>query len=391
MPTSSLGRRDLLKTAIKGTTVAGFLSSASHAAGSAKSPIRIGLIGVGNRAQAHISYLKALPKRYRVTAMCDLVKEKAESSAALLGTSDIKIFTDYKNLIRAQLCDAVLIATPNYTHKQIAIDALRGGLHVMCEKPMATTLADAQAMVETVDKSDRIFMIAQQMRYAAVYRKARELLNSGAIGELKYVWAEEFRGDWARLYDDPEENVRKNWRYRKKLSGGSLVEKCCHDFDILGWLIDKKPLRVTATGGLSVYTGRDTLDHATVAVEYPDGVKFSLGLCMFASKHQANTTLIGSRGMINFPRKGNKLTLRRRGKRDEHFDIQENELDKLENYRHRGTGALHLAFLDAIDKGQQPFADVRVGYNALRIPIAAQEAISSRKIIDMDQLESEYA
>jgi predicted dehydrogenase len=167
-----------------------------------------------------------------------------------------------------------------------------------------------------------------------------------------------------------------------------LVEKACHDFDILGWLIDDKTLRVTATGGISVYTGRDTLDHATVAVEYQSGIKLSFGLCMFAKRHQANTTLIGTKGMLNFPRKGGHITLRRQGKPDKKIDLAEEELDQLEGLRHRGTGRLHIEFCNAVNAGRQPFADVNVGYNALTIPIAAQTAISQHKIIDMSHIAS---
>jgi predicted dehydrogenase len=129
--------------------------------------------------------MKALVDRYRMTAMCDIVPGRARTGAQLAGGPDIKTFIKHTDLIGAGICDAVVIATPNYTHKQIAVDALNGGLHVLCEKPMTTNLADARAMVAAVHKSGRVFGIGQQMRYATVYHKARELLKSGAIGELK--------------------------------------------------------------------------------------------------------------------------------------------------------------------------------------------------------------
>ncbi|UCD28426.1 MAG: Gfo/Idh/MocA family oxidoreductase [Planctomycetota bacterium] len=386
MTASSITRRQMLKTTSFAMPALGW-ASAGRAETAAKGMVRMGIIGVGNRAKAHIAIIKALPDRYRITALCDIVPEKVEAGIQLVGGGDIKTFARHTDLIDSRLCDAVLIATPNYAHKQIAIEALHGGLHVLCEKPLATTLADAKAVVEAVGKCDRVFAVGQQMRYMPGYRRIKQLLDAGTIGQLKYVWAAEFRGDWAKLYDDPEVNAQKNWRYYKKLSGGSLVEKNCHDFDILGWLIDAKPLRVTATGGISVYTGRDTLDHATVAVDFEEGKKLSLGLCMFARPSKADTTIVGTKGMLCFPRSGVYITVRKPGKRDERIDVPESKLDKLEIYKHRGTGALHLDFLDAMARGRQPLTDVNVGYNALRIPIAAQQAIAQRKVIQMKHLE----
>jgi len=384
MKTTTITRRQMLKSTAGGAAATAILTADASGA-QTKKRIRMGIIGIGNRAKAHIAMTKALADRCRVTATCDIIPDRAREGAQLVG-GDVKTFTKHKDLVTAGICEAVIISTPNYTHKEIAVDSLNAGLHVLCEKPMATSLADAREMVAAVNKTGLTFGIGQQMRYAGIYRKVKELLKSGAIGDLKYVWAEEFRSDWKRLYDDPEENAKKNWRYFRKYSGGSLVEKTCHDFDILGWLIDNEPQRVIATGGTSFYSGRETLDHATVAVDYPNGVKLSLGLCMFA-KHQANTTLIGSRGTINFPRKGNKITVRSRSKKgDWVIDIAEHDLDKVEQLRHRGTGRLYIEFLDAVSQGRQPFADVNVGYNAIRIPIAAQTAIRQGKIVEMKNI-----
>jgi predicted dehydrogenase len=343
----------------------------------AENRVRIGVVGIGNRAKGHIADMVALSDHCRITATCDIIPERAQDGAERARGGEVKTFTDHRELVASGLCDAVAITTPNHTHKQIALDALDAGHHVICEKPMTTTVADADALVEAVDRGDRVFAVALQLRYAPVYVKAKELLDAGEIGDLKYVWAEEFRGDWKTLYEDPEEDAARNWRFFKKSSGGSLVEKTCHDFDILGHLIGKRPLRVAGMGGAGVYTDRDTMDHASVVIEYEDGIKLTLGLCLFAKAHRANTRLFGTEGVMEFPRAGRRITITRPG--EEPRTIETNTGDKSHS-----TRELYAEFLGAIAGGPPPRTDVYVGAAAVKIAIAAQEAIRQQRIIEID-------
>lgn len=386
MAAPGITRRDVLKTVAGGAALLAARPSTWAAQTATPPQIRIGVIGIGNRSHAHLRILKNLADRYQLTATCDIIPERAKAGAKLAGGGDIKTFTNHRDLLRSGLCQAAIITTPNYTHREIAVDALDAGLHVLCEKPMTTTLADGKAIVDAVCRSKRVFAVGQQFRYATVYRKVRELLKAGTIGELKYVWAEEFRGDWARLYKDPQENAKKNWRFFQKLSGGTLVEKNCHDFDILTWLIGAKPVRVSATGGNSVYKDRETIDHAGVAVDYQGGAQLTLGLCLFAKAPRDGTVIVGTEGNIEFPRGGNRITMYPAGKKtkEQVIELPDQAGDM---YGHRGTRELHEDFIDAIATGRTPLADVHVGYNALRIPIAAEEAIRLHKVIELSQLD----
>lgn len=374
-----LTRRCLLETAA-GFWAACLMGAERAVAAGDRKPIRVGVIGVGNRCRAHINVIKGLPERCRIVAACDIIPERVEGGAKLAGGEGVRTFSRHTDLLAARLCDAVVITTPNYAHKEIAIDALAAGCHVLCEKPMATTPADADAMVAAAEKSRRVFAVGLQFRYAPVYLKVRELLQGGAIGQIKYVWAQEFRGDWHRLYADPEENARKNWRYFQKLSGGTLVEKNCHDFDILSWLIDSKPVRVAATGGTTVYTGRDTLDHASVAVDYASGAKLTLGLCLFAKAPQSQTAFVGTTGTLEFPRGGTSIVLRKGGKREDQFDLHDAAATRLDD---RGVNAMYGSFLDAIAGGPAVRNNARVGRESLTIPFAAEQAVREHKVIEL--------
>ncbi|HPD28618.1 MAG TPA: Gfo/Idh/MocA family oxidoreductase [Phycisphaerae bacterium] len=387
MSTATTTRREVLS--IFGQTVAGLAlipapGPALGADAGSGSAIRVGIIGAGNRSGVHIAQLKELPDRCLITAVCDIEQARAEAALVKVG-GDAKPFTSHADLLTSRLCDAVVVATPNYTHKQIVVDALKAGCHVLCEKPMATTLDEAREIVAAVRSSKKVFSIGLQFRYASVYRKVRDLVASGTIGDLKYVWAEEFRGDWARLFADPQENARRNWPYYQKLSGGTLLEKNCHDFDILGWVIGSKPVRVTASGGNSVYRERETIDHASVTVDYENGVQLALGVCMFAKVGRHQTTLVGTDGMIEFPRGGNQLTIRRPKQKDEVLQLVEQTGD---SHGQQGIRELHLDFLDAISTGRPPRTDVNVGYDAMHVPVAAEEAIRDHRVIEFKHVAS---
>lgn len=387
MSSATTTRREVLS--VIGHTAAGlaFIPAAGPALGAdaaSRSAIRVGIIGAGNRSGTHIAQLKELPDRCQITAVCDVERARAEAALVKVG-GEAKPFTSHTDLLASKLCDAVIIATPNYTHKQIAVDALKAGCHVLCEKPMATTLDDAREIVDAVRSSKKVFSVGLQFRHASIYRKVRDLVAARAIGDLKYVWAEEFRGDWARLFADPQENARRNWRYDQKLSGGTLLEKNCHDFDILGWVIGGKPVRVTASGGNSVFRDRETIDHATVTVDYENAVQLTLGVCMFAKVGRHQTTLVGTNGMIEFPRGGNQLTIRRPKQKDEGLQLVEQTGD---SHDHEGIRELHLDFLDAISSGRPPLTDVNVGYDAMHVPIAAEEAISNHRVIEFKHVVS---
>ena len=374
----SMSRREILK-ATAGVTAGTTLLSAAAVRGeiATEGKIRLGIVGIGGRASGHIRDIITLPDRCQITALCDIIPERAKKGVEWAGGGEIKTFTNHMNLTQSGLCDAIVVTTPNYTHKRIAMDAVGTGHHVLCEKPMTTTLQDGREIVDAARSTRRVFTVGLQFRYTPIYLKVKELLDAGEIGDLKYVWAEEFRGDWRKLYDDPAVNARKNWRFFQRLSGGTLIEKACHDFDILGWLIDRNPVRVAATGGTSVYGARETLDHASVAVDYEGGIKLTFGLCLFSPVHRADTKFVGTNGLIEFKRAGNEITLSRRGEPVEKIDVAKGD-------KSHSTRDLYVDFLDAINAGRPPRTDVNVGYAALRVGLAGEEAIRRNQVVSMN-------
>lgn len=141
--------------------------------------VRIAVIGVGGMGAYHANYLKAGEvKGAELTAVCDIDESK------LARWSDLPTFRDSGELIRSNLVDAVLIATPHYDHTTISIDAMQFGIHVLTEKPIAVHKADAERMIEAHKKKNVVFAAMFQMRTEPLWKKIKQLVDNGELGDI---------------------------------------------------------------------------------------------------------------------------------------------------------------------------------------------------------------
>ena len=155
--------------------------------------VRIGIIGCGGIANnKHLPALKRI-KEVEVVAFCDIIVEKAEEAAKKFGTPDAKVYEDYKELLKDETIDAVNVLTPNRSHSFISIDAMRAGKHVMCEKPMAKTYAEAKEMVQAAKETGKILTIGYQNRYRPDSQYLKRACENGELGEIYFAKAHTLR------------------------------------------------------------------------------------------------------------------------------------------------------------------------------------------------------
>ena len=192
--------------------------------------VRIGIIGCGGIANAkHMPSLAKL-ENVKMVAFCDIVKEKAEAAAKKFGTEDAAVYTDYKELLRDESIEVVHVLTPNKEHSFISIDAMRAGKHVMCEKPMAKTAAEAREMVKVAKETGKKLTIGYQNRQtqAAIY--AKKYIESGAMGEIYYAnsYALRRRGtpNWGVFLNEEEQG------------GGPIIDIATHSLDVTLYLMN---------------------------------------------------------------------------------------------------------------------------------------------------------
>lgn len=149
-------------------------------------PVKIGMIGAGGIAQAHLRALTTTDE-IQVVAIADIVEERAAQTAERFGIP--QVFTDYQDLLKVEEIEAVSVTTYNQAHRQPTVDALYAGKHVLVEKPMAATLDDAVAMTRAAKETGKILMVALKTRYSPLRKAAKAIVDAGTLGDIYYAEA----------------------------------------------------------------------------------------------------------------------------------------------------------------------------------------------------------
>ncbi len=224
-------------------------------------------------------------------------------------------YENYKEMLDNKQLDAVIIGTPQYLHAEMAVETLLRKIPTLCEKPLGVSLKEVEDILKAAKENDTLLQIGLELRYLKVFEFVRQKLKENSLGEIKMAWGREFRGDWKQKpkTSPTEENPYGNWRFSKKHTGGSILEKLCHDLDVFYWLMDSEPIRATAYGGIDFFdsTKRDTIDNAVFIVEYANKAKLSFEYCMaapysgrFKGRYMG---LIGEKGMFDIDENAGKI------------------------------------------------------------------------------------
>lgn len=199
--------------------------------------LKAGFVGCG--AIANKKHMPALMNNHNIviTAFCDLKIERAKASMEKFGTEDSKVYTDYKELLKDESIDVVYVCTPNREHSFITIDALNAGKHVMCEKPMAKTSAEAKLMLEAAQKNGKKLTIGYQNRYRPETLYLKRLCETGELGDIYFAKAIALRRrgvpTWGVFTDRDEQG------------GGPLIDIGTHSLDLTLYMMDNyKPKMV---------------------------------------------------------------------------------------------------------------------------------------------------
>ncbi len=228
--------------------------------------IKMGVIGVGNMGSGHCDNILAgkIPE-IELAAVADLRESRREWARQNLPES-VRIFEDGDSLIESRCCDAVLVAVPHYDHPRLVIKALENGLHAMCEKPAGVYTKQVREMNEAAAKSDRVFGMMFNQRTNCVYRKMKEIVDSGSWGRIKRVnW---IITDWYRTqayYNSG--GWRATWDGE---GGGVLLNQCPHNLDLLQWICGM-PVRVQAFCHNGKWHDIEVEDDVTAYLEFENG------------------------------------------------------------------------------------------------------------------------
>lgn len=231
--------------------------------------IRFGIIGLGNQGTTYALHLfdEGRIENGIISAMCDIDELKIENIRAKTSNQSAKYFRDYKEMLDSGLCDAVLVETPHYLHPEMVEECLKRNLHVICEKPAGVYTAQVRQMNEAAEKSEAKFAIMFNQRTNCVYRKMREIVKSGQIGELQRVtW---IITDWYRPQHYYETGGwRATWSGE---GGGVLINQCPHQLDLLQWVTGGLPKSVRGFCHYGKWHEIEVEDDVTAYLEYENG------------------------------------------------------------------------------------------------------------------------
>lgn len=348
--------------------------------------IRYGIIGSGMMGIEHIMNINIIPDA-RVTAIADPHEGSREWGRAT-AEGEIEEYTDYREMLEKAPVDAVIVATPNFTHKAVLGDIFETKLHVLCEKPLCTTFEDAKAAAERAKTHEGVFWVGMEYRFMPPVTRFVTEVHGGAAGKLKMFAIREHRYPFLQKVDD--------WNRFSRNTGGTLVEKSCHYFDMMRHVVQSEPLRVYASGGQDVnhldetYDGEtpDILDNAFVVVDFANGVRAMHDLCMFAegSRNQEEMSAVGDSGKIEclIP-EGNVVIGKRKPKSVEtmHVPVQAEVLKA--GFHHGASYYQHLAFQRAIREGTAPQVSAEDGLRAVAIGLAAHRSIEEGRPVLMSE------
>lgn len=265
------------------------------------STVRYGLIGTGMMGVEHIQNLRVTPGA-ELTAIYDPVPACLEwARNASAGWSEPATFESAEALARSGEVDAVIIASPNFTHRAVLEPIMDAPVHILCEKPLATTVADARWIAGSASARDHAFWTAMEYRFMPPAARFIEQVHGGRVGRLQMLSIREHRFPFLPKVGD--------WNRFSRNTGGTMVEKCCHFFDLMRLITRSEPVRVYCSGGMDVnhldedYGGRrpDIIDNSFTTVDFANGVRAMLDLSMFAdgAENQEEITAVGDAARLD--------------------------------------------------------------------------------------------
>jgi len=332
--------------------------------------LRYGLIGCGRISPNHIAAVQANQDEIDLVAVCDIVPEKMKLvlSKAHVDGRRINMYTNYHDMLRSERLDLVAIATESGLHAQIGLDCIEAGCHVIIEKPIALSIAEADKLIESASSKDLVLCSCHQNRFNKSIQKVREAVEQGRFGRLLHG-AAHIRWNRGKQYYE-----QAPWRGTWEQDGGALMNQCIHNIDLLRWMMGEEIEEVFA------YT--DRLKHDYVEAE-------DLGLALIKFSNGAYGLIEGTTNV--FPKNleetlyifGDRGTVKVGGKsvnvieewsfadlKDDPEDVKAKYHENPPNVYGFGHTPLYEDVVCAIKEGRQPLADGKAGKAAVELVLA---------------------
>ncbi len=355
--------------------------------------LRYGIVGTGMIAQEHIRNLALIPDT-EIVAVADPVESSiAMTKASLGGGEGVRIYRNAKDLAADGGLDVVIVSSPNHTHREVLEPLFDTDLHILCEKPLATTIEDARWIRDRAAAHRGVFWTAMEYRFMPPAQEFVAQVHDGRVGTLRMLSMREHRfpflvkvGDWNRFAEN---------------TGGTMVEKCCHFFDLMRLIVGSEAVRVYCSGAMDVnhleerYDGRtpDIIDNSYTTVDFANGVRAMLDLSMFAdgAENQEEITAVGDAARLDMLVPDSVLVFSPRTgvgkpKTPERTSIKVDAAALAAGHHHGSVFYQHQAFVAAV-RGEGPVqVTAEDGLRAVAIGVAAEISAREKRAVEMSEL-----
>lgn len=336
--------------------------------------LRVAVIGCGSIAQhRHLPEYKS-NENVELIAVCDINEERALVVAEKYG---VKAYRNYEELLSSGSVDAVSVCTPNYLHAPISIAALKAGIHVLCEKPMATSKEEAEAMIAASKESGKKLMIGHNQRFVPSHQKARQLIRSGEIGKI-YSFRTAFG------HGGPEGwsvDGKESWFFQKeKAFVGAMGDLGVHKTDLLRFVLGEEIIEVGSFVETSAKDFADVDDNAVCILKTESGAIGTLAASWaYVSKEDNSTIIYGEKAILRLEDDPtNSLVVQYAN-----GEVVNYQLGTIQSNEAGGQNTSHVInkFVDAVILDQEVPVSGEEGMKSLEVILAALESNETKQIV----------
>jgi len=337
------------------------------------SKLRVAVIGCGSIARyRHLGEFNN-HSGVEIIAVCDIIEERAQEIAQQYGA---KAYTSYEELFEVEKPDAVSVCLPNYLHAPVSIAALQSGCHVLCEKPMATSRAEAAEMIEAAKNNNKKLMIAHNQRFVPSHAKARDLIAKGEVGKI-YSFRTAFG------HGGPEGwsiDGKDSWFFNKDQAFiGAMGDLGVHKADLLRYLLGEEFVEVAGFIETSAKENTDVDDNAVCILKSESGVIGTLAASWAYTAKEDNSTIIyGEHATLRLEDDPNYALI----VQYKNGEVVNYELGGIQSNAEGGQTTTHIIehFVDSIVQDTEPLINGKEGMKSLEVILAALESMETKQI-----------
>ncbi len=317
--------------------------------------VKLGIIGTGIAArELHLPPLRNLKDEFEITCVCNHTEKKAKEFAGLVG--GVPYFLDYRELLARNDVDAVDVILPIHLNCKVTLDSLEAGKHVIVEKPLASNIEDAELMRTFPERFDSVMMVAENYRYNPLFRRIKELIDAGAIGEPYSVF-----WDQMSVMDVENKYAKTTWRIDHKYPGGLVMDAGIHNIAVLRDLFGEVKSGIAFNRSVNPEIGR--MDSMSFQFVFENGVNGVFNMYFSAQGLSRNQLLIlGSEGSLVIEE--NRILLKREGNQDTEETVRTD----------RGYQGQFEDFHDAIINHKKPVSTFDEAFKDFRTMLLALDS-----------------